>query len=114
MRIPHAVQVQDPRSLVVTVAPDDWDHALEGHPEMAVRFDDVLQAIRTPTVIQASTTDPDSHVYFWLKPVSFGRFSGLYVTVVVKMDDAAATGRMRTAYLSGRLGRGKVLWLHKP
>ncbi len=114
MRIPHAFQVQDPRGVVVTVAPDDWDHALEGHPEMGDRFEDVLQAIRTPTVIQASAMDPDSQVYFWLKPVSLGRFSGLYVTVVVKMDEAAATGRMRTVYLTGRLGRGKVLWLHRP
>ncbi len=48
------------------------------------------------------------------EPVSFGRFSGLYVTVVVKLDEAAATGRVRTAYLTGRLGRGKVLWVHKP
>jgi len=54
-----------------------------------------------------SATDPGSHLYFWLKPISFGRFPGLYLTVVVKIDEAAATGRMRTAYLTGRLGRGE-------
>ena len=114
MRISKARHVQDPRGLVVTVAPDDWDHAIEGHPEMGSRFEDVVQALQTPTVIQTSTTDPDSQVYFWLKPVDFGRFSGLYVAVVVKVDQESATGRVRTAYLTGRLGRGKMLWARKP
>jgi len=107
VRIPHAVQVEDPRGLVITVAPDDGEHVIEGHPEIGSRLAEVLQALRTPTVIQLSATDPGSHLYFWLKPISFGRFPGLYLTVVVKIDEAAATGRMRTAYLTGRLGRGE-------
>lgn len=49
-----------------------------------------------------------------MKPISFGRFAGLYVAVVVKIDHDSATGRVRTAYLTGRLGRGKLVWLHKP
>ncbi len=114
MRLSRAVQIQDPRGLVVTVTPDDWDHVLDGHPEMAIRFEDVLQALRTPTVIQSSTTDPESQVYFWLKPIAFGRFAGLYVAVVVKIDQDSATGRVRTAYLTGRLGRGQLVWVHKP
>ena len=114
MRIPHAVQVEDPRGLAITVAPDDWEHVIEGHPEMGSRFAEVLQTLRTPTVIQLSATDSGSHLYFWLKPTTVGRFSGLYVTVVVKIDEAAATGRMRTAYLTGRLGRGRVIWASKP
>ncbi len=99
---------------MVTLTPDDWQHVVWGHPEMESRFEDVAQALTTPNVIQVSATDQQSHIYFWLKPISFGRFSSLYVAVVVKIDEDSATGRVRTGYLTANVGRGQILWMSKP
>jgi hypothetical protein len=59
--IPKVGEARDPQGLVVTMSQTAWEHITraEGHPEMRGRLEDVLQAIRTPSLIQASASDPD-------------------------------------------------------
>jgi hypothetical protein len=110
-----AHEVTDPQGLIVTLQQSVWERIIgaKGHSELRDRLDDVLQAIRTPTVIQASTTDPESRLYYWLKPVALGKYAKLYAVVVVKVDANPVTGRVRTAYLTAKPGKGRLLWAEK-
>lgn len=106
-------QVTDPQGLVVVLERSAWQHISAGHPEMRGRLNDIFQAISTPTFIQADPTDPDSRRYYWLKPISFGKHSGLYVMVVVGVNTESVYGRVRTAHLVEKPKRGTVLWAAK-
>lgn len=95
-----------------------WERIIgaKGHSELRDRLDDVLRAIRTirtPTVIQASTTDPESRLYYLLKSVAIGKYFKLYVVVAVKVDANSVSGRVRTAYLTAKPGKGRLLWAEK-
>lgn len=106
-------EVQDPQGLVVVLEKDAWEHITDGHPEMRDRLDDVMQAIKAPTFIQSDPIDPDSRRYYWLKPTSFGKYSQLYLMVVVGVDNESVNGRVRTAHLIEMPKRGTVLWVAK-
>ena len=105
--------VRDPRGLAISISPKRWAHVADGHPEMSARFDDVVETLRNPNVIQRSTSGQNSQIYFWLKPIDYGKFSSLYLAAVVRIDIDAAVGELRTAYLVGRLGKGAVLWARR-
>ena len=113
---PRVGEARDPQGLVVTISQSAWEHITgdEGHPEMRGRLEDVLQAIRTPTLIQASASDPEgSRIYYRLKATASGRYANLYTVVVVKVDEDLATGQVRTAYLTASPGKGRLLWMAK-
>lgn len=106
-------EVQDPQGLVVILKRSAWQHISAGHPEMRDRLDDIFQAIKTPSFIQEDPVDPDSRCYYWLKPTSFGKHSGLYVMVVVGIDKESINGKVRTAHLVEKPKKGTVLWAAK-
>lgn len=80
---------------------------------MRDRLGDILQAIQTPSLIEADPIDPDSRRYYWLKPTSFGKYSKLYVMVIVFVDKESVNGTVRTAHLVDKPKGGTVLWVGK-
>ncbi|PWB80573.1 MAG: hypothetical protein C3F08_04045 [Candidatus Methylomirabilota bacterium] len=106
-------EVKDPHGLVVVLERNAWRHITSGHPEMRDRLGDILQAIHAPTFIEADPIDPDSRRYYWLKPISFGTYSKLYVMVIVSVDKEAVSGKVRTAHLVDKPKGGPVLWAAK-
>ena len=80
---------------------------------MRDRLGDILQAIHTPTLIEADPIDPDGRRYYWLKPTSFGKYSKLYVMVIVLVDKESVSGKVRTAHLVDKPKGGTVLWAGK-
>lgn len=105
------IQTQDPQGLTVYLEEKALAHIVAEHPEMKSRLDDIIQAIKTPTLIQADPTDPDSRRYYWLKPVLFGKHSKLYVMVVARVDRESVRGSVRTAHLIAKPKEGTVLWV---
>ena len=108
--IAHA---QDPQGFRVHLQKEAWGHIANDHPEMKNRLEDILQAIKTPTIIEADPIDPESRRYYWLKPVAFGKYSRLYVMVVVRVDKESVSGSIRTAHLIEKPKGGTVLWAKK-
>jgi len=106
-------ETTDPQGLVVVLDRNAWQHITSGHPEMRDRLTEILQAIRTPTIIEADPIDSNSRRYYWLKPISFGKYSRLYVMVVVSVDNESVSGRVRTAHLVDKQKGGRVLWVGK-
>lgn len=80
---------------------------------MRDRLGDILQAIQAPTLIEADPIDRDSRRYYWLKPTSFGKYSKLYVMVIVFVDKESVNGKVRTAHLVDKPKGGTVLWAGK-
>ena len=108
--IAHA---QDPHGLTVYLHKKAWGHIATDHPEMKDRLEDILQAVKTPTIIETDPTDAASRRYYWLKPVSFGKYSKLYVMVIVRVDKESVIGSIRTAHLIQKPKGGTVLWAKK-
>jgi hypothetical protein len=106
-------EVQDPQGLVVILERSAWQHISTGHPEMRNRLGDIFQAIKTPSFIQDDPIDPDSRRYYWLKPISFGKHSKLYMMVIVGVDKESVSGKVRTAHLVEKPKKGTVLWAAK-
>jgi hypothetical protein len=107
------IQATDPKGLLVTLGERAWRHISTDHPEMKDRLDDIIQAIKTPNIIEADPIEPDGRRYYWLKPVSFGKYSKLYVLVVVVVDKESVRGSVCTAHLIEKPKGGTVLWARK-
>jgi len=113
IKIGTVAPAQDPLGLVVHLQKKAWGHIANDHPEMKDRLMDIVQAIKTPTIIEADPTDTNSRRYYWLKPVAFGKYSKLYVMVVVRVDKESVSGSIRTAHLIEKPKGGTVLWAKK-
>jgi len=113
IKVGTVTQVQDPQGLLVCLEKKAWMHITTDHPEMESRLADIMQAIATPTFIQSDPTDPNSRRYYWLKPVSFGKYARLYLMVVVRVDTETVCGSVRTAHLIEMPKGGTVLWVQK-
>ena len=112
--ITRRYRIQDPRGLEVALAPPRWNrHVTVHHPEMASRLEDVLLVVQDPEVIQLSTYDPDMHLYFRRKAAGFGKFSRLYLEVVVRVDLESISGQIVTAHFTNALQKGRILWARK-
>lgn len=106
-------EVRDPHGLVVVLERNAWQHISSGHPEMRDRLNDILRTIHTPTFIEADPIDPGSRRYYWLKPTSFGKYSKLYVMVIVSVDKESVSEKVRTAHLVEKPKGGTVLWVQR-
>ena len=102
--------VVDPRGIRIRLTPGRLAHILEIHPEVERYLSEVRQAVTDPDIIQRSRRRGDTHLYYWLRPRDVGRYSGLYVVAIVRVSVARKAGRIWTAYLSRRVGKGEVLW----
>ncbi len=112
--ITRTYRVEDPRGLDITLTPQRWNrHVIIHHPDMAERLQEVLLAVREPEVIQLSTYDPGVHLYFRRKAKGLGKFSRLFVEVVVRVDLERISGDIVTAHLTNALEKGRVLWARK-
>ena len=112
--ITRTYRIRDPRGLEVTLAPSRWNrHILVHHLEMASQLKNVLLTIEEPEVIQLSTYDPDVHLYFRRKAAGFGKFSRLYIEVVVRLDTESVSGHILTAHYTNALEKGRILWARK-
>ena len=112
--IARVYRVEDPRGLEVTLTPKRWNqHVIVHHPDMSARLKDVLLTVHDPEVIQLSTYDPDVHLYFRRKARGFGKFSQLFIAVVVRVDLRQVSGDIVTAHLMNALEKGRILWARK-
>ena len=102
--------VVDPRGIRIRLTPGRLAHILELHPEVERCLSEVRRAVTDPDVIQRSRRRGDTHLYYWLRPADASRYSSLYVVVVIGLSVGGKAGRVWTAYLSRRLGKGEVLW----
>lgn len=105
-----AFSVMDPRGIRVRLTPGRLGHILAMHPEVERYLPEVRRAVTDPDVIQRSRRRSDTQLYYWLRPTDASRYSSVYVVVVVRVSVEGKAGRIWTAYLSRRLGKGEVLW----
>ncbi len=82
-----------------------WKHILE-HPEIAEQQERIIETLAKPELIVATEADPDVHAYHRLYPQTPVTRKYLIVAVKVLADDAFVL----TAFFSGRLKKGQILW----
>lgn len=71
------------------------------HREMVALKDTVVEALRLPIEIRRSQKDPSVHQYY-------GRYDDKLVCVVARHLNEE--GFIITAYLTHKVGRGKLVW----
>ena len=113
-QVTRVCRIEDPRGLEVTLTPPRWNrHLIVHHPDMAGRLKEVLDTVQDPEVIQLSLYDPEVHLYYRRKAKGFGKFSHLFVEVVVRVDLEHVSGDRVTAPFTNALDKGRVLWARK-
>jgi hypothetical protein len=101
----------DPLGQTVEVTRLRWAHAVKGHPAMLGQEQIVKDAIQNPETIHEGNTTQDKVFKGYRIPGQGFIYGGMYPIVVVRYD-ARGMGDLRTAYLSARVPRAKVLWTH--
>lgn len=93
---------QDPLGRVLVLHDRTWfGHIIQGHPEVAGLRHLVEQAVREPTEIRHSLSDPLCRLYFGAGP----RAS---VLIVVVGD--IVQGVIKTAHLANKISGGPIEW----
>ena len=101
----------DPLGQTVEATRSRWAHAVKGHPARLGQEQIVKDAIQNPETIHEGNTAQDKVFKGYRIPGQDFIYGGMYPIVVVRYD-ARGMGDLRTAYLSARVPRAKVLWTH--
>lgn len=94
-----------------------WEHIVEKHPEISDHVE-VRTALREPSLIQSFENDPALRMYYRLIDSGSRKFRGLYLTVVVRMEEVGTAGTIegvvKTAYLRSKPRTGGTTeWISK-
>ena len=102
--------VPDKDGIPINLTRERWEsHILVGHPAMAKHLEAIKVTINDPDYILQSDKRADTKLFYRLG-VTEGKYSNLYVVVVVRYT--ASEGFVRTAYLALEpIAGGKVVWI---
>jgi hypothetical protein len=86
----------------IRLTDERWVHIVEGHPEMAGYFNDVLQAIDSPNMVQGGSNE--------LLALTYKRVDKLLAVVYI---ETGSEGFVITAFFSSKINRllkRKTIW----
>ncbi len=107
--------IKDPEGYEIVLHVATWDiHIKTQHPEMDEHLDAISRALAEPEVIQKESGGQSTHFYYRLAGTRSSRANDLYVVVVVKRDELAMKGLVKTAYLTRKLSaRRETIWISR-
>ena len=100
----------DPEGRKMHVQQHAIEHARDGHIELDIKIDDIVDVIEDPDIIAESNTVADSIIY--IKDTK-GVFDEKYYNVTAKIKIEFADGIVTSAYTSDNIKGGKALWKKK-
>jgi len=102
--------IPDKDGIPITLTWKRWEaHILIGHPAMAKHLEAIGLTISDPDYILQSDKRADTRLFYRLG-VTEGKYSNLYVVVVIRYT--ASAGFVRTAYLALKpIAGGEVVWI---
>jgi hypothetical protein len=108
-------KVLDPQGYTVILDSERWDHILKQHPEMAPLLTKIQETVGNPELIQRDAKRLETHYYYRISGRKIVRSKDLYVNAVVERDEAAKSGRIKTAFLVATIRRHgeEFVWLNR-
>lgn len=102
--------IPDRDDIPIHLTRERWEsHILVGYPAMAKHLEAIKLTINDPDYILRSDKRADTKLFYRLG-VTEGRYSNLYVVVVIRYT--ASEGFVRTAYLALKsIAGGEVVWI---
>jgi len=110
-------RVHCPKQRQIFLDIEVWEHIEEKHPEIS-SHEEVAAALREPSLIHCFENDPALRMYYRLIHSGPRKFRGLYLTVVVRMEEVGTSGAIegvvKTAYLTRKPRAGGMTeWISK-
>ena len=103
--------IEDPRGYKVSCTKDRWfNHVLTKHPEMEGLKDEVVEAIKHPTLGIFQDNDySDRNVYYFLyKRTSRNR---RYIDVIIEINQKTKKAKLVTAYMTyNTKSKERMIW----
>lgn len=111
----HLIHVEDPQGYEVVLEVETWDsHIIKQHPEIEKFFDLIGKTLSEPQLIQQSRRQGETYYYYRLTGRSFYRINDIYLSVVVRRDDDAKKGVVKTVHLLKEVRKdGETVWMKR-
>jgi hypothetical protein len=95
----------DYENRAIRLTNERWSHILE-HPEMVGQRERIIETFDKPDMVIATVKDEQVHAYHRLYENTPVTRKYLVIAIKIEADDAF----ILTAYFSGRLKKGKIVW----
>lgn len=92
-------KVNDPEGYEIALEEEQWEHIIQGHPEVAPLQDILLQTIAEPNLIKCDPDRADVFYYYRLTGRSVLRRDDIYMSAVVERSEGNKIGQVLTAHL---------------
>ena len=104
-----AFKVSDRLGREVQLRSEVYERHLPTHPEIA---DYLAEAAKTIADPDYELEDDDGSIVYYRKGLGRGKFKGCFIKVPVHYRKTfwGEAGEVATFHLTGRLGRGRVIW----
>jgi len=113
----YIFEIKDHAGIPVRLSHSVWKDKIlapspKGHPEVEKYFDEAKETIQNPDIVMESRQRKNVHLHY--KFYDTDQNKKLYLTVVIKylLESNKKIGYVSTIYLTRKLMRGKLLWMH--
>ncbi|MBF0452896.1 MAG: hypothetical protein HQK75_19500 [Candidatus Magnetomorum sp.] len=113
----YIFEIEDHTGIPVRLSHSVWNDKIlapspKGHPEVEKYFEEAKQTIQNPDIVLESRQRKNVHLHY--KIYNNDRDKKLFLTVVIKYlsETNKIIGYISTIYLTCKLMRGKLLWMH--
>lgn len=111
----YLFQATDPQGFEISLDVETWEnHIMPRHPEVEKFFDLLARVISDPQLIRRSSNQGETYYYYRLTGRSFARAQDIYLSIVVRRDEEAKTGVVKTAHLLKEVHReANTVWMKR-
>jgi len=115
----YIFEIKDHAGIPVRLSHSVWKDKIlapspKGHPEVEKYFGEAKGTIQNPDIVMESRQRKNVHLHYKVYDTGQNKRIFLTVTVVIKylLESNKKIGYVSTIYLTRKLMRGKLLWMH--